>query len=266
MEKDDMAEIATLLQKAEILASTGRISNTKRAYLAAIHSEPSPLPQISYGCYLLRIDCYDEAIEQFLQLMEITTGNRLRASVCNNLAVAYRESGNFEQAARWQQQSISAETQAKSIDSEQPELACDLSNLANDALMAGNYNLAENLLRRSLSLEIAQGSQEGQASDYGSLGVLALLQGNNSQALRLFWRAYRLHCRMGDSRGAGRDLLNLSHLSTQLRKHRTTVRFLNRAIRRFERACAFQLAAQARQQHDEARLISEITERDPLLN
>jgi len=261
--------IAVLLAKAELLVSADRVAEARAAFQTAIESDPGDTARNEFGCFLTRVGCFDEAVEQFGRVLSAAKTNGdtcLTAAACNNLAAVYRESNQSHLAARWQQQSVEAETRVEHTADRLTVWASDLANLANDAILSGQYDLAERMLFRSLFLELKFGSMDALAADCGSLGVVALLKGEDAKAIVFLWRAYRLHCQLHDLRGAGCDLMNLAQLCGHLGRRQAAVRFLRRALGRFQRAHAANLASRAGRLLQEARDMAEVATRNPLLN
>jgi tetratricopeptide (TPR) repeat protein len=259
--------VPALLAAAERFALDERLPEARAAYLAAVAGDSSGAARHAFGCFLARIEFYDEAAEQLSAAIATATrsGNdRLLAAACNNLAAVERQRGRNEPAARWQQRSIAARHRAGSHSAD--DAACDLANIANDAILSGRFDLADRLLRGSLSIEAARGSLEGQAADWGSMGVVAALRGEFGRATVCLGRALRLHCRLDDARGAARDLMNLAWLCGLRGRWRSAVRCLDAAVRRLEGVHAPELTARARRLLAEARAIDAVARRDPLRN
>ena len=261
--------VSTLLQQAESLAAAGRIARARVVFSAASEADATPGARIAFGCFLVGIECYEDALGQLWMAMNAArrTGNDHLVPVCaTNLAAVYRELGDFNSASRLQQTAIRA---AESRDTRHESPGWDaiaLSSRAADALVAGELDLAEDLFVRSLSLEIEAGSLAGQAADWGNLGLVAGLRGETEQAGRFLIRSLRLHRRIGDLQGAGRDLLNLAHFAQQLGHRRSAIRCLKRAVCCFERARSPRFVERARIRLLEVSRIAAVLSRDPLLN
>ena len=263
------AQVSSLLRRAEFHAAHDRHAQAKVAFRAGIEFDTGPTARNAFGCYLTLMECYGEAIEQFSILLAQAKklgDEDLRSVASNNMASVYRAMGCVELAARFQQQSIQAESRVDPDSTGDDRVACDFSNRALDAMLAGEFDLAENLLRRSLSLELTAGTQEGQAADWGNLGVLAGLQGDTTTGINYLWRAYRLHALLNDDRGAGCDLMNLAELYGNLGHRQVAVHYLKKAVRRLERAQAARTVARARRLLEEATRTRDVLERDLRLN
>lgn len=261
--------VSALIKHAGLLAETGRSRDAEAVYRAAVECDPHGWVRNAFGAFLFRLDRHAHAIEQFRTALKIAVASgdaELRSAAANNLAAVYRELGRYPSATGWQQQSLSACLEASGSSCRVGPSACDLSNRGNDAILAGNLCLAEQLFRRSLLLERVAGSTSGQASDWGSLGIVAMLRSQYRKAIVCLWRAYRLHQRAGDDRGAGCDLLNLAETCFRLGKHRAAGRFLRHGGKRLDRAGATRLAAKARLLLQQADRIAGVATRDPLLN
>ncbi len=264
------SSVSFLLEFARLQIEQRQPEKVRAAYAAAIDLDSGWTARNEFGCYLWRLECFEEAIEQFATLLEFSYANAdigLRATAANNLAAVYRTMGRYGQAAVLQQQSIAAESRASHGDSiPSDRVACDLTNRANDAIVAGDFSLAERLLRQSLSLEIVANSLEGQAADWGNLGLVAGLSGNTSAGIQGIWKAYRLHLQLGDDGGAGHDLMHLADLFQNVGRRQTAIACLRRAVRRFDRALAFESANEARLRLLEALQVESVLNRDPRWN
>jgi len=263
---DPDRQVSTLLERAETFAAENRLADAKAAFIAAIRFDSGHTARNEFGRFLVRIERYDEAVEQFSVLMTRakTVGDEyLRSLAANNLAVVHRELGRHDIAARLGQQAIAAETAASPNADPTP---CLLANRANDAIAAGDFRLARCLVQRSLALEVKTGSLAGQAADWGSLGVIAGLEGNTREAVGCLWRAYQLHRRLCDARGAGCDLMNLAEVFRTVGRWRAASRCYCRAVRRFEQAHARESIRRAQFQLDETERIAAVLRRDVSLN
>ena len=264
------SSVSFLLEFARLQIEQGQPDKVRAVYAAAIDLDSGWTARNEFGCFLWRIACFEEAIEQFATLLEHSYEDEdavLRATATNNLAAVYRTMGRHGQAAVLQQQSIAAECHVALDDvSANDRITCDLTNRANDAILAGDYSLSERLLRQSLSLEIAANSLAGQAADWGNLGIVAGLSGNNAAGIRGIWRAYRLHLQLGDECGAGHDLMHLADLFCNVGRRKAAISCLRRAVRRFDRALAFKSADEARVRLLEALQVESVLNRNPLWN
>ena len=236
---DEIAvEVSFFLEFAQSLADSGRYEECRAVYQTAIRYDSGVTARNEYGCYLLQIECYSEAIEEFHIVLNSSCRDRneaLSSVVYNNLAVAHRMLGHEALAATFQQQSIAAAARG---DVDCRQIACALSNRGCGAILAGAYCLAEQLLRRALGLERLFGTLAGQAADWGNLGVLLGKRGSISAGIKCLSRAYHLHRELLDHRGLGMDLVNLAELFDQSGCRRKTVRCLRRAVECFDRAHA----------------------------
>ncbi|NOX54398.1 MAG: tetratricopeptide repeat protein [Planctomycetes bacterium] len=239
-------EVFRLLQFARDLAAVGQTRQCRAIYQWASRKDPTGTARNEYGCFLCSIEDYDAAIAEFRTLLSQAWERRSEdawSAVCHNLAVVSRAVGDVEAARSFQQQAIRA---AAGRDEEPESVACDLAGRACDAILAGDYELAEQLLYRSLLLETLAGRLEGQAADWGNLGVLYRLIGQKESAERCFRRAYRLHRRLGDNRGAGLDLMHLGLLAAESGAIGRAIARLRASVRRLRRAGADRLAEEAR--------------------
>ena len=97
-----------------------------------------------------RFHAAQSAFEQLLNLAQTRNCEALEATAWNNLAVVFRECGESARAAVCQQQSLRIALSHSAADSSSELLSQNLTNLANDAILAGDYQVAERLLRSAL--------------------------------------------------------------------------------------------------------------------
>ncbi len=262
-------QITTLIEDARSMAADGRHQAARTLFAAGVVLEDGTAARNAYGCYLFSVEEYESAIEQFTILLEKSKREEsaaLWAVASNNLAAIYRAMGDSQTAADYQRQSITAECRLDDNTSDNAALACDFSNRATDAILAGQYELASRLLQQSLTLEADSDTRLGEASDWGNLGILLALNGELTEAIPLLWRAYRLHVREKDFHGAGTDLLNLAEFFHDLGRWKTVVSCRRRAIEHFERAGAVHSLSKAKRQLIDAIRVERTASHDPLLN
>lgn len=258
-----------LLRKAALLQAAQKWEAAHAAYQAAIDIDPGYAAHVEFGRFLAKTDRQEEATEQFMQVFIAAqrSGNiQLKAVACNNLAAVLRETGYAALAARMQQLSLESETEIGSGTLTPRQYSCDLTNLANDAIVLGRFELAEQLVRRSLRQEVTWGTLQGQAADWGTLGVLALSQDKPADALGRFWMAFQLHRSVGDQRGQGCDLLNLAEVCHAMSRHQAAIRMLRRARALFQSAHAVKMACHAENRLSDAARIAEVLTRNSELN
>lgn len=266
---DSAASVCRLLDRAEACVAKRQFCLARNLFLQALRLDDDGRARNAYGCFLWRRARYAEAAEQFRQLLTRSDALSRPASTAlaaSNLAAVYREWGQPEAAAHFQQLAVRLELAA------QPESpAAGLSggtvgNLAADAILAGDYWRAEQLLWRSCLQEMAAGSLEGQAADWGNLGLLAALQGDFAQGVEFLWRALRLHRKLRDGRGIGCDLLHLGQFLGKLGHWRPAIRVLARAEQQFLEEELFDLLPKARAAKAEAQRSLRLAEFDPQVN
>jgi tetratricopeptide (TPR) repeat protein len=183
------------------------------------------------------------AQEQFERLLSIGQSEK-SAQLCetawNNLAVVHRELGDFVQAAICQQQAWKAALDlADAAELSPGSLACQLTNRANDAILARDFRLAERLLWSALRCDRLAGNLADEAADWGSLGIVSSLTGNLAAARSRFEQAHQIHAQLGDDRGMGCDLVHLAELALVDGDLAAARGLVNRSLVHFERAgCA----------------------------
>lgn len=211
----EIGTVRQLLQQAESKSTQGDHVAARILFQQAIASDDSGVALNAYGLFQKRRGELEEALDTFERLMQLADENadaELRAAASNNLACLCRDLGEPDIAASWQQQSWQAAQTNGIAAGTHVELGCDLSNRANDALIAEDFELAEKLFNLALQWEEKQGDRARQGDDWGSLGLVAAFQGDFETALERLQTAARLHREAGDLRGAGADLLNVAEL------------------------------------------------------
>ena len=264
------AKCLARVDHAEHLESVGRISEARAVFASAMDHAAGCFAKVRFAAFLLRTEEFTDAITllESLQQEAASTGDgALMSVVANNLAAVYRERGQADLARRLQQVSLScAARSARPTDltaspmtvndaerDDLEHLAADLSNLANDAILAEDFSTAERLLESSFSIETSLGNLPGQASDLGSLGVVAMLQGDLTTAVKRLREALALHAQLGDLRSVGNDLLNLSQAYGNLGAWDEAVATLELAVGHFGRCRAVMSESRARLLLTEAR-------------
>ena len=259
----------TTLERAEFWTKRGCIAQALTEFSRAL-IEDEPAARVAFGCFLRERGDWSKAVDQFHQLLELALRRndaRLRAIAWNNLGVLYRESGKPQLAASFQQRSFASESDRDVTDESSLELACDLSNLANDALLAGDYRTASRLLTSALQLDVRDAANlSGQAADWGGMGLVHLMESRYADALRCLKKSLRLHRQLEDSRGIGCNLLHIGQIWA-------TLGAWSRAERHFERAIDILHDLPRSEIHDEAESLLELARRhrrvqecDPLCN
>ena len=141
-----------------------------------------------------------------------------------------------------------------------------LAELAITAIQAECYDQAEQLLIRSLSLEISNGPSSNQAADWGNLGLVLGLKGRMNAAIRCLWRAYQLHLHGHDFAASATDLFNLAELFDCVEDRQLVRLCLAGAARHLEQAGSRQEAVDARRRLALDFAIEGVATREPMLN
>lgn len=183
--------------------------------------------------------------ERLLELARIENCPALLGTAWNNLAVIHRERGETARAAACQQQSWRTAFACAVDESTTDAQATDLGNLANDAILAGNLQLAERLLNVSLADDIRRGDLADAAADFGNLGIVSALAGRFEHAQNHFQRALQLHTHLGDDRGQGCDLGHLAELAIVLSDWSAAQEFATRSLFHLERGGCHDLTRRA---------------------
>lgn len=180
---------------------------------------------VTLGALLFERQHYGDAIAVWTAAVEPANeqGRRdILAAVYSNLAATYRELGDCTLARRFQQQALRYQDDFG---------ADDLLHLANDALAAEHYDLAESLLD-SMS-DLLDSHPHWLAEIYATRGIIALRCGEPRAARRGLLTAYRAHRQIGDDAGAARDLLNAAEAFQMMDRLPAARRCLTEASRHF---------------------------------
>lgn len=256
--------VAMVLDCARQLEDSGLIVAARSAYQAAALADDTPNGRVELAGFQFRTEFFDEAACEFESLLGLATeteDRRLAEVARHNLAAVLRKSGQTSRATTLQARASESTLSARG------ELGpADLAGRALDAIDQGDFDLAENLLLRSLAVEKETGDSAGEATDCANLGALALLRGDNAVGMRFLARAYHLHRKMNDRVNAGTDLLNLAEAFQNVSRWSLASRCLRRAISQFESCGAERSLHTALTRLREVRQVQGVFKRDPLLN
>ena len=253
-----------LLECARQLEENGQISAARNAYQAAGLADDTPRGRVELAGFHFRTECFDEAGQEYESLLRLaaeSNDRRLAEVARHNLAAILRKTEHSSRAM-----TLQARATADAISANGELDTTDMTGRALDAIDEGNFGLAEDLLLRSLTVEIKKGNLNGEAIDCANLGALALLRGDNTVGIRFLARAYHLHRRLNDRRNAGTDLLNLAEAFQNVSRWSLASRCLRRAMSQFESCGANQSHNTAHARLRELRQIQGVFDRDPLLN
>lgn len=266
---DSSASVHTLLQKAAFLASLEEFERCEELYQQAIAADSGSVAANEYGSYLFGLARVTDAIEQFSQLLVKARQDRddeLESTALNNLAACYREQGEFAVASRLQQRALGAGSKASRKTEAAFVSAAELSNLANDAIINEKFDVAEQLVEESLSMEIESANAAGQAADWATLGLLAGFRGKTSVAVERLFFAYRLHLRLGNTRMAARDLKNMAEVYACGDQVESAIRSLKRAKSAFQEVGDLDEQQAVDSRLAELRSLRNVVSLDPQLN
>lgn len=266
-----LAAAQSLVEEANRLERTGFVAAAEAVLRTAARCDSSPSIQLRLGHFLVRTEQYDAATDLYESLWRTahqTNDASLMEVALNALAVVKRSQNEWQSAAQLQARStaLSFEQPAIQRDNFIDNDSADLTNRALDAMSCRDYDLAENLLLRSLRLERERGSRDGEAADYGNLGVLAGLRGDLLVGIRFLARAYTLHRELNDEQGSGSDMLNVAEFFLTLGRLSLAARCFQRANRHFLKCGAKKSAHAAMSRGDEVQRVMGVLKRDPLLN
>ncbi|MBI1344743.1 tetratricopeptide repeat protein [bacterium] len=218
------AEFSALWTTVENLLSAGRWHDAEVTLRSAADSTGAPEIRLSLGTQYAERGHWNRAIQEWTQVIDTAqaAGRRdLLAAVYHNLSAIYRDLGDFELARRFQQRSLMWQDDCG------PE---DLLHLANDALAAGSYELAEMMLE---AVEDVDDREIWPGTIEATQGLLCGLRGELRPAIRHLKQAYRTHLAQQNFAFAARDLVNLAEFLQQADRLRAAERCLAKAAEHF---------------------------------
>lgn len=261
-------DAAEWLDEAAEHQEAGRIEAARGAFCRAIEIDESGAALNEYGQFLRLRGELDEALVQFARLLKMADVRGctvLRSVAWNNLAVVHRERGELARAAVCQQQSWRASLENPAVGDDAAS-GTDLTNRANDAILAGDLPLAEKLLESALKCDARAANLADEAVDWGNLGIVAALAGDFDKARCRFERAFWIHRNLRDDRGLGCDLRHLGELSAATGDWKSAHGLLERSIFHFERAGSRALAEGVRRSLAEVARCERVASFDPARN
>lgn len=210
------------------LTAAGRVADAEQLLRNRVAAVNCPEARLTLAAVLAEQERFHEALCELTQVLDAAqaSGRRdLLEAVHANLAAVYRELGEFDLARRFQQRALNYQ------DDYGPE---ELLQLANDALAARRWALAESLLQAAD--ELSADDSPLLADIAATRGVCAGLKGQPAAGLRWLRGALACHREQEDWGAAGRDLLNLAALYHQLGRVDREQRLLATATRCLSRA------------------------------
>lgn len=259
---------AEWLDEAAEHHEAGRIESARGAYCRAVEIDESGVALNEYGQFLRLLGELDEALVQFKRLLKVADVRGctvLRSVAWNNLAVIHRERGDLARAAACQQQSWRASLENPAV-GDDASSGTDLTNRANDAVLAGDLRLAEKLLESALKCDVHAANLSDEAVDWGNLGIVAALAGEFDKARLRFEKAFWIHRKLRDDRGLGYDLRHLGELSAATGDWKSAHGLLERSVFHFERAGSRALADGVRHALAEVARCERVASFDPSRN
>ena len=235
-----MLNAAKITAHAEACAERRDWKSADELFRQAVSLDVTPSSRIAYGVCLAAQERYFESISIFMPVLEGTDRTAI-GIVCHNLAVIYREIGDYDLARRFQWRATLLQDDSTSE---------DLLGLANDALLSGHPEAAGSLVAAMCEMD---GSDLDDSADGDLIATTALVKAKlhlTRDGLTMLFAAYRRHQSVDDYRGMGADLMNMAMLFAELNRYAAERVCLVRAIRCFEQVPAPHSCERARQQLD----------------
>jgi tetratricopeptide (TPR) repeat protein len=154
----------------------------------------------------------------------------LARRVRRNLGVAYRDSGDMEQA----EELLTESTRVAEQDNDLIELAMSSNSLGTYYRRVGDTERAVELYRTSLSSLQRINDRFGLAQAYNNIGLVYLDQRKWEESRRCFEQSLSIKHEAGDTAGQARTLNNLMQVYINLNDHEQTIRTAKLASRLFE--------------------------------
>lgn len=259
---DSERPLGTLLREAVTAARQRNDSRARALLTLAAERDLSGRAQLMFIRFCWRRGLLSEARQAAVELHALAQRRdcrQLQSASASALAAISHGLHDPLAASRWQQRS-------QSLDDENLQLGCDLTSRGNDALKAGDLELARTLFRSALAWEERRGSVAGQAEDWGSLGLVSLLEGTPGQAESFFRRALRLHRQVRSAHGIAQDCLHLGLAAGARRRWSRAERCFAAALKFARRANHAPLQQTIRLARRELRTRQRVLSTDPHQN
>ena len=157
------------------------------------------------GAIRLMLDEYDKAEElcnnaivllrEYYKEKHDSLPVAFEINFCNNLAIIYREQGNYTRALEYNERGIRL---ARTESELQPELAMLLQNLGELFVKQNKYDDAEKALNEARELLLKTGNLTSESGVLMSLGTLKVETGDNKKALEYLRNGYFLAEKVGN--------------------------------------------------------------------
>ena len=139
-----MQNAAKITARAQASAERRDWASADELFRQAVSLDVSPSSRIAYGACLATQERYFESISVIMPVLEGTDRTAI-GIVCHNLAVIYREIGDYDLARRFQWRATLLQDDSTSE---------DLLGLANDALMSGHPETAGSLVAAMCEMDV----------------------------------------------------------------------------------------------------------------
>ncbi|WP_166825131.1 tetratricopeptide repeat protein [Thalassoroseus pseudoceratinae] len=255
-----LASTYSLMEQAEFYQQRGNLAVAKTLWNRIRQEFDTPISRLRFAEFQCAIGEYTVAMEELRGLFRWANDvhdHGLKSVVAHNLAAVHRKTGDRLAAASWQQVAIGQDENSS---------PADLAGRAEDAFLAGEYELAETLIQRSLDWETEQDHLEGQADDWGMLGLIRAGRDDFNDAKRCLGRAFALHQKCRCEAGMATDLLNLGELFAARSEWTVAERLFQRSQTLANEAGHVVLTERADRRVQQARRILAVAKRCPQWN
>ncbi|CAF0833684.1 unnamed protein product [Rotaria sordida] len=155
-------------------------------------------PWHSLATFLYKMGKYDEAIEIFNRIVEVTNDNdnekfmTTLSSTYNNIGLMYDSMGNYSDALSWYEKAL--EIQSNSLPSDHPSLATVYDNIGMVYRSLGDYTTALSYCEKTLEIRLKSSSldQISLTNVYSNIGMVYESKGDYSNALSYYEKAYEI--------------------------------------------------------------------------
>ena len=138
--------------------------------------------------------------------------------------------GSYQEAQRFYQQSLAIKEQQGT----QKGRAMTLHQLGNIAFAQGSYQEAQRFYQQSLAIKEQQGDQYERATTLHQLGSIAFLQGNYQEALRLCHESLAIWEQQGDQSGRAESLRQLGNIAKEQGNYQEARQFCQQSLTIYE--------------------------------
>ncbi|MDM8517740.1 adenylate/guanylate cyclase domain-containing protein [Desulfobacterales bacterium HSG16] len=203
--------------EAKIDTFSGRAKLDALNQLVKAYWGSAPLKSVSYG-------------KMALQQAELSGDAKDVAEALNNIGVAFKNMGDYEQAMDYYLNAL----KIRETLSDRKEIANSLHNVGvlYDYLL--NYEKALEYYHQALTIREEIGDKKGIASSYNNIGIIHHFSEEYQKALDYYHRALNLRKQIEDKKGVGSSMNNSGAAYRALGNHKEALSYFLKAINIFK--------------------------------